>query len=354
MKIFATRVLISLALLAGLTIGTQYAVANSGGLQLTDVLEFVGGEGSGRGIRNTNARGVTYDWIRAVDVNGVTKTRMNTDGSWEWYYGAHDMSNPSGPLVVHFAGHGTVEVFPQTAGNGGFVVSPGDDLTPAKDAFNITNAARTQSLFYISRDGRVFGRLNSGVNAQMLTLNSATNTVELGSTNPGLYGISLNPGTGEALTIGRDRQVKVGSAIALNPAGYQVFSSTQGGMTHLNFPGGWAGSNNGGSIVTNAKVNDLYLRSRPGQGIALAGGASTAQMYVAPNGNVGIQTTQPKSALQVATGYAQFSQTTTGQPPVADCNEDAEQGRISFDYANARMYVCAGAARGWDYSTLND
>lgn len=185
------------------------------GLNTTSYVTFTGtgsGEpGANRGLRNTNASGTVYDWIRAVDIGGVTKTRMNSDGSWEWYYGAHDLYNPSGPLVVHFAGHGTVEVFPQTAGNGGFVVSPADDLTPDKDAFNITNAARTQSNWSITRKGAMYGKLNSGTTAQIFWLDNSDNILDVG-TSSGLSGIGFLPGTTETMRITSGGLVGIGSS----------------------------------------------------------------------------------------------------------------------------------------------
>lgn len=72
-------------------------------------------------------------------------------------------------------------------------------------------------------------------------------------------------------------------------------------------------------------------------------------------GNVGIGTSSPGSALHVPDGkYAQLEDSNAGAPPSADCDSDAERGRMSIDTANNRWYVCNGATRGWDWVALND
>ena len=76
-------------------------------------------------------------------------------------------------------------------------------------------------------------------------------------------------------------------------------------------------------------------------------------------GNVGIGTLTspeyPESLLTVAdSGYFQFRHTSAGAPLAADCDTDSERGRISIDTTNNRLYICNGAARGWDYVALTD
>ncbi len=82
----------------------------------------------------------------------------------------------------------------------------------------------------------------------------------------------------------------------------------------------------------------------------------TADVIMQPGGgNVGIGTTAPKSALHVPDGkYLQAEDNNAGAPPSADCDSDTERGRISLDTVNFRLYVCAGAARGWDFAELNN
>ncbi|MBI4668848.1 MAG: hypothetical protein HY747_06635, partial [Elusimicrobia bacterium] len=52
--------------------------------------------------------------------------------------------------------------------------------------------------------------------------------------------------------------------------------------------------------------------------------------------------------------YFQAENSTAGAPPAADCDADAERGRLTIDTTNNRLYVCNGASRGWDYVTLTN
>jgi hypothetical protein len=61
------------------------------------------------------------------------------------------------------------------------------------------------------------------------------------------------------------------------------------------------------------------------------------------------------NALRVPDGkYAQLEDNNAGAPPAADCDADAERGRISLDTTNNRLYICMGATRGWDYVALTN
>lgn len=53
-------------------------------------------------------------------------------------------------------------------------------------------------------------------------------------------------------------------------------------------------------------------------------------------------------------GYFQFAKTSAGAPPAADCDNNAERGRLSISTTNNRLYICNGASRGWDYVGLNN
>lgn len=52
--------------------------------------------------------------------------------------------------------------------------------------------------------------------------------------------------------------------------------------------------------------------------------------------------------------YGQFQNNDAGAPPSVDCDQDIERGRFSIDTTNNRLYVCNGAARGWDYVALTN
>ena len=55
-----------------------------------------------------------------------------------------------------------------------------------------------------------------------------------------------------------------------------------------------------------------------------------------------------------ASNYIQFGNNNAGAPPAADCDNNAERGRLSIDRSNNRLYICNGAVRRWDYITLTD
>ncbi len=69
----------------------------------------------------------------------------------------------------------------------------------------------------------------------------------------------------------------------------------------------------------------------------------------------GSSATDAISKVHVADGhYLQAEDNNAGAPTAADCDNDAEYGRFSIDTANERLYICNGAARGWDYVALTD
>ena len=43
-----------------------------------------------------------------------------------------------------------------------------------------------------------------------------------------------------------------------------------------------------------------------------------------------------------------------GAPAATACDEDSERGKLVIDTTNNRLYICHGAARGWDYIALTD
>ncbi len=70
------------------------------------------------------------------------------------------------------------------------------------------------------------------------------------------------------------------------------------------------------------------------------------------DGSLGVGVATPVSKLQVSGGYFQFTQTSAGAPPSADCASDSQRGRLSIDTTNNKMYVCNGTSRGWDSVNL--
>jgi len=60
-------------------------------------------------------------------------------------------------------------------------------------------------------------------------------------------------------------------------------------------------------------------------------------------GSLGIGTTNPQSALQV-NGYTQLA-LTSGGPPLEDCDEASERGRMKIDSTAGSLYICVDS--GW-------
>lgn len=90
-----------------------------------------------------------------------------------------------------------------------------------------------------------------------------------------------------------------------------------------------------------------------GNGVSTAARANALTLL--KNGNMIVGNGTPQSRLHVPDGgYLQAEDHNAGAPPAGDCDNDAERGRISLDTSNNRLYVCMGAARGWDYSALTD
>lgn len=70
---------------------------------------------------------------------------------------------------------------------------------------------------------------------------------------------------------------------------------------------------------------------------------------------VGVSTVVPNTIVEVGNGgYFQFDKTSSGAPPVNDCNDNAERGRLVIDTTNNLLYICNGSVRGWDSVALTD
>lgn len=75
------------------------------------------------------------------------------------------------------------------------------------------------------------------------------------------------------------------------------------------------------------------------------GSSSPAErLRISSEGNVGIGTETPQSALQVD-GYVQLALTDGNMPPEADCDESSEYGRMMVDQINEDVYICV--VSGW-------
>lgn len=97
----------------------------------------------------------------------------------------------------------------------------------------------------------------------------------------------------------------------------------------------------GGDIET-----DVAIRREPEGALTLRTGIRE-RLRVSENGDVGIGTPDPRSALQVVGDYIQFPTTSGGPPPDADCDSATEAGRVIVRTDGPPdIYICRGDG-GW-------
>jgi hypothetical protein len=101
--------------------------------------------------------------------------------------------------------------------------------------------------------------------------------------------------------------------------------------------GAWPDSNSRLKIKGSGNTNET-------SGLNVTNSDNKSSLFVRDDGNVGIGTKSPQSALQVD-GYIQLA-LTSGAPPDADCNEESEEGRMKFNPILDVLYICSGES-GW-------
>lgn len=87
----------------------------------------------------------------------------------------------------------------------------------------------------------------------------------------------------------------------------------------------------------------LYIVQRASAPALLVRNNSAEIMRLDSTGNLGIGTDTPQSKLQV-NGYIQLA-LTSGEPPITDCDETSERGRMKVDDTAGLLYICASS--GW-------
>lgn len=192
--------------------------------------------------------------------------------------------------------------------------TPGNNTALGRDALGTTTTGTTNTAIGVGALRRnTTGANNLALGADTMAanttggLNTALGNVALLNNTTGNGNVALGFGAGDRLTTGNGNIL----------IGYEVETPEPETSNHLN--------------IGNAIYADLE----------------------APR--VGIGTATPQSTLHVpASGYFQAEHSSAGAPPAADCDQDAERGRQSLDTAHNRLYICNGAARGWDYVALKD
>jgi hypothetical protein len=97
---------------------------------------------------------------------------------------------------------------------------------------------------------------------------------------------------------------------------------------------------NGSTHNIDSKIYKAVLESQAGT--SYLWGKSGLDVYYG-DGDVGIGTTSPQSALQVG-GYVQLD-VLSAAPPATDCDEASELGRMKVDVVNDLLYICTNS--GW-------
>lgn len=132
-----------------------------------------------------------------------------------------------------------------------------------------------------------------------------------------------------------------GQTLLLNTASYLYPNS----IYAVDFQAGslTLGLSSPSAVITTSDLDETLTINPNGSGVIVL------------DGNVGIGTTNPPSALTVgSSGYFQFAKSVAAVPAATDCDADSERGRIVLRTDNNRLYICNGATRGWDYVGLNN
>lgn len=218
------------------------------------------------------------------------------------------MTNPVANLTV--IGDGNVSGTIYAAGGNAYIDSAGVGASSNAGAYNVGNFNASGAL-----------ALYAG-NAEKLRI-ASTGDVGIGTTTPDMMLVVRQPSAGGTANLAKFR----------NEAG-AVDLTIKEGVTGLSAISLVTGSGDNLSFGTQGREEDIVIDL---------------------TGNVGIGKNDPQSALHVPDGkYLQAEDNNAGAPPAADCDNNAERGRLSIDTTNNRLYVCNGATRGWDYVALTN
>jgi hypothetical protein len=96
-------------------------------------------------------------------------------------------------------------------------------------------------------------------------------------------------------------------------------------------------------VIPTGYASKIYRPANSQDLVVNLSGIGDVMTFDSLNGNVGIGTASPQSSLQVE-GYVQLA-LTAGSPPVSDCDEISERGRMKVDNSAGLLFICVDS--GW-------
>jgi len=211
-----------------------------------------------------------------------------------------------------------------TGSNAPFHISRNAYFTTSDDNYHRTSTDHTASRILFDHTGDIkFSNAPSGTGSitwtDVLSIDASTDNVGIGVSSP-TTPLSII-GNGGVYPVGiTQNQVGGIATMEITTADASYYQATRLLLRGLN----------------DAADIEFYTGAR---------GSETKTMHIeGSNGNVGIGTDTPNSALQVIGGYIQLD-VSSGLPPAEDCDSIDEIGRMKVDDSTTDLYICTSS--GW-------
>ncbi len=348
-------------------------------------------------IKKTNDSALTpaLELARSAVAVRITDDTKNPELQLQYGTGANDHWG-----IYANNGNDSLNIWSNNAGNSG------DRITVLQDGNVGIGTTTPATKLHVSRritiEGDSAGDSTSGLIIKQGTAQWNISAVDPGTSMAGSL-LFTTDGSANAVTIAPNNNVGIGTFSAPSGISEKLTVNGSGRFTGfvsihgLNQPGlggglvltGETGSNprvafgnqNNAStsrvwIADNYDVGSSYsnvFRIFPQQGVGTNNGQFHRSLTIkavgtAPNqeGYLGLANPNPQSKLQigipnnVTRDYSQID-VENGAPPVSDCDNLSEKGRMVIDSTNFRLYICNATnnvinsgGRSWDYIALTD